>query len=119
MTSLNWEVLIIDCTYKTNKYGMPLCIIFGVTALNTTFYVAFAFISSEHSDSYMWILERILELYQELNIPNPIFIATDCEVGLINAISCVFPSAQHALCTWHVNKNVLKNCRPSFDDHES
>ena len=40
----NPEVLVIDATYKTNGYGLPLVNIFGITTLGTTFYVGFAFI---------------------------------------------------------------------------
>ena len=54
---INWEVLFIDCTYKTNCYQMPLCIISGVTGLNTSFYIGFVFLSSETSAGYIWVLE--------------------------------------------------------------
>ena len=50
--AVNYEVLIMDCTYKTNKYKHPLMVITGVIALNTTFYVAFCFMSSEFSEDY-------------------------------------------------------------------
>ena len=43
----NYEVLLIDATYKTNKYKMLLIIISGVTPLNTSYYVTFAFIFKE------------------------------------------------------------------------
>ena len=46
---INWEMLLIDCTYKTNRYRMPLCIISGLTCLNISFYLGFAFLSSETS----------------------------------------------------------------------
>ena len=38
-----WEVFLMDCTYKTNKYKLPLLVICGITSLGTTFYIAFAF----------------------------------------------------------------------------
>lgn len=40
----NYEVALMNCTYKINVYRMPLCIINGVTAMNTTFYIAFCFL---------------------------------------------------------------------------
>jgi len=46
MLTRNSEVLIMDCTYKTNCYKMPLLVITGVTALNTSFFVGFCFIVS-------------------------------------------------------------------------
>ena len=97
---------------------MLLCIITGVTALNSSFYVGFAFFSNETMSTYEWVLTQISELYQHLNIPDPVFIGTDCEVGLITAIEWVFPNTNHGLCLWHVDKNVLKTCNPQFDTHE-
>jgi hypothetical protein len=38
------EVLLIDCTYKTNRFHMPLCNIMGITGISTSVYVAFAFL---------------------------------------------------------------------------
>ena len=39
-------------------------------------------------------------------------------MALINAIQRVFPTANHTLCLWHLDKNVLANCKPSFDTEE-
>ncbi|KAF4336982.1 transposase [Fusarium beomiforme] len=41
------DVLILDCTYKTNKYGMPLLDLIGVDSCQRSFCVAFAFLSGE------------------------------------------------------------------------
>ena len=35
------EVLIIDCTYKTNRYKLPLLYIVGQINTNSTFYAGF------------------------------------------------------------------------------
>lgn len=48
----NHEVLIMDCTYKTNKYRISLLTIVGHTAIDTTFHVGFAFLSSESPEDY-------------------------------------------------------------------
>jgi alpha-glucosidase len=37
-------VLIIDSTYKTNRYRMPLLEVVGVTTTNLTFCVGFAYL---------------------------------------------------------------------------
>lgn len=29
------------------------------------------------------------------------------------------PDSEHALCLWHVDKNVLANCKSSFDTEEA
>ncbi|KAG5553673.1 hypothetical protein RHGRI_011536 [Rhododendron griersonianum] len=41
------QVLLMDCTYKTNRYRFPLLQIVGVTSTEKTFSVAFAFIDRE------------------------------------------------------------------------
>ena len=108
----------MDCTYKTNAYRMPLCIINGVTALNTTFYIGFAFLSHETVEDYMWVLASYKGLIEPLDIPDPTVFVTDSEPGLISAIPRIFPQAKHLLCLWHLNKNVLTSCRPWYGDSE-
>lgn len=63
--SKNSEVLILDCTYKTNKYKMPLMTIAGQTALGTTFLVGFAFLSGEKQSNFEWVLDQIKSLYKK------------------------------------------------------
>ncbi|XP_058726499.1 uncharacterized protein LOC131597852 [Vicia villosa] len=50
-------VLMIDSTYKTNKYRVPLLEIVGVTSTEKTFSVGFAFLESEKEDNVTWALE--------------------------------------------------------------
>lgn len=40
------------------------------------------------------------------------------EMALINAIQQVFPTANHTLCLWHIDKNVLANYKSSFNIEE-
>ena len=112
----NHEVLLIDATYKTNKYKMPLIIISGVTPLNTSYYVAFAFVSKETFEVYKWLLECVKDLYEYLDIPDPDVILTDAQNSLIQAITIVYPLASHLLCLWHINKNVVVHCKKCFDN---
>ncbi len=62
------EVLIMDCIYKTNRYKMPLLIIIGVIALNTTFYAAFCFMKGENYSDYVWVMEALMHLYNYLDM---------------------------------------------------
>ena len=94
----NYEVLLIDATYKTNQYKIPLVIITGCTALNTTFYVGFAFVRGEKTPDYTWVLTQIKALYGELGISWPNIILTDAEKALIASIPVVFPNTAHLLC---------------------
>ena len=45
-------MLIIDSTYKTNKYKLPLLEIVGVTSTEKTYSVGFAFLECEKEDNF-------------------------------------------------------------------
>ncbi|KAH7848816.1 hypothetical protein Vadar_008467 [Vaccinium darrowii] len=36
----------------------------------------------------------------------------------MNAIRVVFPSTVNLLCVWHIEKNILANCKPHFESQE-
>ena len=118
MLKLNFEVLILDATYKTNRYRLPLLVITGVTALNTSFYAGFAFMSAEHTADYEWVLQQLMELYDELGIPYPDVLITDAHQGLQGACANILPGATSLLCIWHVNNNVEKHCLNLFANKE-
>ena len=115
LLKINHEVLILDATYKTNRYRLPLLIVTGVTALNTSFYAAFAFMSSETTEDYLWVIKQLGELYKQLQIPDLCVLLTDCQLALIKACWTVFPEADTLLCIWHIDKNVETHCRKYFD----
>jgi hypothetical protein len=50
------DILLLDCTYKTNKYQMPLLDMVGVDACQRSFCIAFAFLSGEQEEDYAWAL---------------------------------------------------------------
>ncbi|XP_070667353.1 PKS-NRPS hybrid synthetase cheA-like [Malus domestica] len=106
------HVLIMDCTYKTNRHRFPLLEIVGVTSTNITFSVAFAFIDHEKEDNYTWALTRLKTLMNDDCIPG--VIVTDRDLALMNAIRNVFPSTRHLLCRWHINQAVATNCKKLF-----
>ena len=112
------ELLLLDCTYKTNKYGMPLLDMIGVDAAQRSFCIAFAFLSGETEEDYTWALERLKSLYEQSNTSLPSVILTDRCLAVMNAASALFPSAATLLCLWHANKAVLTRCQPSFQEAE-
>ncbi|KAL8456216.1 hypothetical protein ACS0TY_034438 [Phlomoides rotata] len=77
------KVLLMDCTYKTNRYRIPLLEIVGVTPTNLTFCVACAFMNAEREDNYIWALSTLRSLMVDLCLPN--LIITDKELALMRA----------------------------------
>ncbi|XP_038717231.1 protein FAR1-RELATED SEQUENCE 5-like [Tripterygium wilfordii] len=50
------HVLLMDATYKTNRFRMPLLEIVGVTPTNMTYCIAFVLLNSEKEYNYTWAL---------------------------------------------------------------
>jgi hypothetical protein len=79
--------VVIDCTYKTNRFKMPMLHVVGMTSFNTSFTVAVAFLQEETELYYQWSLEQLATLFQQ---QKPITITTDRELALINTLPKLF-----------------------------
>jgi hypothetical protein len=110
---LQWfpEVLLLDCTYKTNWFKMPLLDILGSTGINTTFYTAFVFLASETQQDYETALKILWAVMEVKNISPPSVMVTDNDNTLMNAIKQVFPQFKNLLCAWHINTKVNDYCK--------
>ncbi|KAK8930849.1 hypothetical protein KSP39_PZI016804 [Platanthera zijinensis] len=109
LTKMFPTVFIMDCTYKTNRFRMPLLCIVGVTSTNQTFYSAFAFISNETQSSYVWALDCFRSFFNEHSLPQ--VIVTDREIALMNVVAVLFPKAKNILCKVHISRNILAKCK--------
>ncbi|KAI5401505.1 hypothetical protein KIW84_066106 [Lathyrus oleraceus] len=103
-------VLVMDSTYKTNKYRQPLFEIVGMTSTELTFAVGFAYMESEQTENFCWVLEKLKELFVKKDMC-PQVILTDRDLALMKAIEVVFPSSINLLCRFHINKNVGAKCK--------
>ncbi|KAL2924192.1 hypothetical protein RDABS01_015627, partial [Bienertia sinuspersici] len=97
-------VLVIDCTYKTNRYKMPFLEIVGIVPTGKNYAIAFAWLKDEQNESYEWVLRCVRDLFDEDNLPHAI--VTDREKALMKAVDRAFPNISHLLCTRHIQKNV-------------
>lgn len=111
-------ILFLDCTYKTNRYGMPLLIITSTTACNLTFYVGFCFLQQETTGFYEWAVGRLHNLFVINGLADPVMV-TDKEDALIRALNKIFPTSPLIQCRWHINKNIKSHMeKAEFDDVE-
>ena len=79
-------VFVMDSTYKINTYRMPLFEIVGVTSTKMTYSVAFAFLSFERENNFIWTLEMLVGLLtSKRNTPK--VIVTDWDLALMKAIA--------------------------------
>lgn len=108
------DVLLMDATYKTNRFHQPLINICGSLGNNMTPQLALSFVSGEKEADYKWVLECIKELIKKKDLPKPRCFVTDRELALMNALEDMFPDAYHVLCRWHVNKYVVAKTKKYF-----
>jgi hypothetical protein len=104
----------MDCTYKTNRYDMPLLNIVGITATLSSFNAAFVFLSKECEEDFVWALRKF-----SLIGVSPAVVVTDRELALMRALQVVFPKAANVLCFWHRHKNIVARCRHLFVETEN
>jgi len=95
-------VLLMDSTYKTKKYRLPLLEIVGVTSTGLTFSAAFVLLSTERENNFIWSLQRLKGLFFREDV-YPQVIVSDRDLALMNAISVVFPEATNILCRFRMH----------------
>jgi hypothetical protein len=97
----------MNCTYKTNCFGMSLLNIMGTTALGTSIFINFVFISRETEEDYLWAIKELKMVMQNKNICDPFVVITDQELALINSLTDIFSSMKNLLCEWHISRAIL------------
>ena len=98
-------VLVMDSTYKTNKYRLQLLEIAGVTSNEKTYSVGFSFLECEKEDNFQWALEVCRSMLKDQE-DMPKVIVTDHDTTLMNVVSIVFPTSSALLCRYHIKKKV-------------
>ncbi|KAL5149610.1 Protein FAR1-RELATED SEQUENCE 5 [Glycine soja] len=103
-------VFLIDNTYKTNRYRLPLLDFIGMTPTGMTFSAGFAYVEGERVNNLVWALQRFRGLFLKRDAL-PGVIVTDRDQTLMNAVKDVFPECTNLLCIFHINKNVKAKCK--------
>src|SRR6266536_3602496 len=108
------DVLLLDCTYQTNKFDMPLLNIIAVNYYRNTFTVGFCLLDVEAKANYDKAIQYLVKLFRPRVWPS--VIRTDCELALIKAIEKHFPilKTKRILYFWHIAKNLLVNYKDLF-----
>jgi len=102
-------VFLIDSTYKTNMYMLPLLDFVGVTPTGMTFSVGFAYLEGEHVNNVIWTLEQFQGIFLRRDAL-PGAIVTERDLALMNAVKTVFLDCTNLLCRFHIDKKVKAKC---------
>ena len=110
------EIMLMDSTYNTTMFKLPLLEIVGVTSTNKTFSMAYSFLNTEQGHNFQWVLERVKDVIDERYYPR--VIVTDRDLALVGACRAEFPNAHHLLCRWHIEQNLSKYCKNKCSDDD-
>lgn len=100
------DLLVFDTTYRTNRYGMICAPFVGMNHHCCNVMFGMGFILNEQTKSFVWLFECFL---RSVGGGHPVTIMTDQCAAMAAAISVIFPSSNHRLCTWHLGENSRKN----------
>lgn len=109
------DLLLLDATYKTNRYKLPLLHVVGTTCLEGTFAVAFCYLAKEDRAHYEWAIRCLKEALGGSDGTRRLrCVVTDHDRALKNALALHFPGTPQVSCGWHINKNVLKKVQKEW-----
>ena len=103
----NPEVLILDTTYKTNKFRIPLVNIIGMTKINRNFYTTSVFLASEKENNYDIIFLSFKDLYDFWKLLYSLTFVTDVYKAEIKALKKIFLKINYILYVFHINNNIF------------
>jgi hypothetical protein len=112
------DILLLDCTYKTNRFDIPLLHILGVDHYGNSFTVALCWLNQEDEANYDEAIQYLIKLFQPEIWPS--VITTDYEVALIKASDKYFPAfrSKRVLYFWHIAKCVTTKYKAYFSTIE-
>ena len=99
------DVLLIDSTYRTNRYKMPLVIFAALNENAKIIIIGFAVVHSEKFENIHWVFQNLFDYFGS----QPSIVCTDACPTLIKTITEVLPETNHLLCGWHVSQNLKKH----------
>ena len=104
------DILLIDATYKGNKYSLAIVVLSGFTNSGRNCLFGVAIVNDETEDTYSWLLRNFFELKTKF----PRIIITDQNPSITTVIEKEYLKAKkvnyHFHCSWHLKQNLKRNC---------
>ena len=100
------QVLVMDCTCKTNRFGWALFVTIGINQHLKTTLLAIALQKSEDIVSFDWVLDHMRSAVGKEAWLKVQMVMTDGDPALLHSLSTRIPHAKHHRCRWHINHNI-------------
>jgi hypothetical protein len=115
----NGCVLIMDTTYKTNRFHWPLLLICGINEHFQTVLLAVALLHHQRTEDFEWVFEQMKKAVSAEAWAGITCVATDGDAAMSGAIETCIPTAHHARCWYHIEQNLRHNLFSVVDDFDT
>jgi hypothetical protein len=102
------QVLLINGTFETNRLGLTLLVIVGVTNTGKNFPAAYSFCKSEAKMSFDFFFESLDYFIFTDDIAVSRVVLADQAAGLIASMPEAMPDSKLQHCGWHIAQNIKK-----------
>ena len=102
-------VLVMDTTFKTNRFHWPLLLVCGVNEQFQSILFAVALLHHQTTEAFTWALGLMRGAVTEEAWGKVACVMTDGDAGMAAAITETLPSAQHLRCQYHLEQNLRSN----------
>ncbi|MED6161510.1 hypothetical protein PIB30_118543 [Stylosanthes scabra] len=113
------DAIILDTTYKTNRYRIPFASFTGFNHHGLPVLFGCALILNESESSYIWLFQTFL---QAMSGHHPLSITTDFDPFIQVAVAQVLPPSRHRVSTGSIFRETrerLAHLWPSNPDFEA
>jgi hypothetical protein len=105
----NGTILVMDTTFKVNRFNWPLLIVCGMNEHHHTVLFAVALLRYQTTAMFTWALQQMREACGAEAWGRVSSVATDGDKAMAAAISDVLPSTRHLRCWYHLEQNMRQH----------
>ena len=98
----------MDSTFETNRLGLTLLMVIGITNTGKSFPGAYSFYKSESKTSFDFLFKSLNYFIFTDNIAVPRVVLADQAAGLIASMPEAMPRSKLQHCGWHIAQNIKK-----------
>jgi hypothetical protein len=99
------DIVVFNSTYRVNWFNLLFVPFISVGHHRTTVVSSCGTLSDETVLSYIWLLTAFLNAMRQRH---PRSLVTDGDDAMMKAIEIVMPRADHRLCSWYIEQNMIK-----------
>jgi hypothetical protein len=103
--------VVMDTTFKTNRFGWPLLIVCGVNEHGQTVVFAVAVLHHQTTEMFTWALSCMKEAVTDADWATINTVVTDGDPAMAAAVGSVWPHVHPIRCIFHLALNIRDKFR--------